>query len=169
MNVDPKIEDPTRTMIGQAVRGELPELDRLIGTVGDQVYGMSAAYCVLAAAYLAIDVCGRWPTDSDIRGIARLAASSSSRYILNEQDVYDYIARMALIGEPMNHVVASSDVDVRLPVLVTAQLLVAFCPKGTTVWEYLDTIWNAFNAAEHADMSILPALLIRQKQIQAGV
>jgi hypothetical protein len=33
---------------------------------------------------------------------------------------------------------------------------------------YLDTIWNAFNAAEHADMSILPALLIRQKRSQAA-
>lgn len=168
MNVDPKIEDSTRTMIGHTVRGELRELDQLIETVGDQVYGMSAAYCVLAAAYLAIDVSGRWPTDTDVRKIAQLAASSSSRYGLSEQDVYDYIARIALAGELMNLVFAGADVDIRLPVLITAQLLVAFCPKGKTVWEYLDTIWNAFNVAEHADMSILPALLIRQKRSQSA-
>jgi hypothetical protein len=153
-------------MIAHAVRGELRELDQLIGTVGDEVYGLSAAYSVLAATYLAIDVSGRWPTETDVRKIAQLAASSSSRYSLSERDVYDYVARVGLAGERMDHVFAGPDVDIRLPVLITAQLLLAFCPKNATVWEYLDTIWNAFNAAEGADMSLLPALLIRQKRSQ---
>jgi len=168
MIVDPRIEDSTRTMISHAVRGELRELDELIKTVGDQIYGLTAAYCILAAAYLAIDVSGRWPSQTDVRKIAHLAASSSSRYDLNEQDVYDYIARMALAGERMDEVFTGRQVDIRLPVLITAQILAAFCPRGVTVWEYLDTIWNAFNVAENADMSVLPALLIRQKRDQAA-
>jgi hypothetical protein len=36
------------------------------------------------------------------------------------------------------------------------------------MWQYLDTIWNALNAAAGADMSVLPALLIRQKRSQAA-
>jgi hypothetical protein len=169
MPIDPKIEDPTRTMLGQAIRGELTELDKTIDTIGDEVYAMAAAYCVLAAAYIAIDLSGRWPVDADIRTIAQHIASASDDYALQEQDVYDYISRMALRGEMMNHVFPGSDVDVRLPVLITAQMLLDYRhPNGMDIWEYLDTIWNAFNAAEHADMSILPALLIRQKREQAA-
>jgi hypothetical protein len=50
MVIDPKIEDPIRTMLGQAIRGELRELDQMIGTVGEEVYGTGIEYCILAAA-----------------------------------------------------------------------------------------------------------------------
>jgi hypothetical protein len=169
MPIDPKIEDPARTMLGQAIRGELGELDKMIDTLGDEVYALSAAYCVLAAAYIAIDLSERWPIDVDIRAIAQHIASVSDDYALREQDVYDYISRVALRGEMMNDVFPGGDVDVRLPVLITAQMLLSYRhPKGMKIGEYLDTIWNAFNAAEHADMSILPTLLFRQKREQAA-
>lgn len=169
MVIDPKIENPIRTMLGQAIRGELRELDQLIDKVGDETYGTGIEYCILAAAYIAINLTGRWPRDADVREIARHTASSSTDYELRQQDVYDYISRMALAGEPITDVFPGDDVDVKMPVLITAQMLLAFrAPRGMDLSEYLDTIWNAFNVAADSDMSILPALLIRQKRSQAA-
>jgi hypothetical protein len=169
MIIDPRIEDQVRTMLGQAIRGELDELDKMIDTVGDEAYAVGIEYCVLAAAYIAVDLSERWPTGTDIREIARHSASSSTDYELREQDVYDYISRLALGGEPITDVFPGDDVDAKLPVLITAQMLVGFSrPQRMGMWEYLDTIWNALNTAERADMSLLPALLIRQKRIQAA-
>jgi hypothetical protein len=169
MPIDPKLEEPTRTTLGQAIRGELDELDKMINTVGDEVYGAIIAYCTLAAAYIAIDVSERWPNDVDIQTIARHAATTSSKYQLREQDVHDYIARVALAGEVLTDVFSPDSLDIRLPVLITAQMLLSYRPpRGMDLWEYLDTIWNAINASERADMSILPALLIRQQRDQAA-
>jgi hypothetical protein len=169
MVINPKVEEPIRRMLGQAIRGELRELDKMIAAVDDEVYGAGIGYCVIAAAYMAIDLSGRWPTDTDVRQIARHTATTSRHYELREQDVHDYISRMALAGEPITDVFPREDADVRLPVLITAQMLLAYrAPRDMDFWEYLDTIWNAFNAAEHADMSILPALLICQKRSQTA-
>jgi hypothetical protein len=169
MVIDPKIEDPIRTMLGQAVRGELRELDKMIDTIGDEVYGTGIEYCILATAYIAIDLSERWPTDADVREMARHIASSSTDYALRQQDVHDYIARSALAGEPITDVFPAKDVDVKLPILITAKMLLAFrAPRDMDLWEYLDTIWNALNTAGSADMSMLPALLIRQKRSQVA-
>jgi hypothetical protein len=73
---------------------------------------------------------------------------------------------MALGAEPMNEVFSAAEVDLKLPVLITAQLLVAFHPKGVTVWDYLDTIWNAFDIAGRAFGSLLPAMTLLQKYAQ---
>lgn len=169
MVIDPKIEDSIRTMLGQAIRGELRELDQMIDTVGDELYGAGIEYCILAAAYIAIYLSERWPTDADVREIARHAATTSRHYELREQDVYDYVSRMALGGEPITDVFPGHDIDAKLPVLITAQILLAFRrPDDMGLWDYLDTIWNAFNAADRTDMSILPALLIRQMRSRAA-
>ena len=123
MVIEPRIEEPIRTMLGQAIRGELHEVDKMIGAVGDEVYGTGVEYCILAAAYIAIELSERWPNDA----------------------------------------------DVKLPVLITAQMLLGFRhPQGMGLWEYLDAIWNACEVGARADMSILPALLIRQKRSQAA-
>ena len=168
MVIDPKIEDPTRTMLGQAIRGELHELNEMIDTIGD-VYGMVIAYCALAAAYIAIDLSERWPTEGDVREMARHAATTSRHYELSQQDIYDYISRIALGGEDINDIFPDADVDIKLPVLITARLLVAFrAPREMGLWEYLDTIWNALNAVEHTDLSILPALMLQSHKVRAA-
>jgi len=169
MVIDPKIEDPIRAMLGQAIRGELRGLDQMIDAVGDEVYGTGIEYCNLAAAYIAIDVSGRWPAEADLQEIVRHATSTDRPYELRQQDVYDYISRVALAGEPITDVFPGENVDAKLPVLITARLLLAFrAPGDMDMWQYLDTIWNALNVAAGADMSVLPALLIRQKRSQAA-
>jgi hypothetical protein len=38
MRIDPRIEEPTRKMLGHAIRGELPALEAEIDAVGDETY-----------------------------------------------------------------------------------------------------------------------------------
>jgi hypothetical protein len=166
--VEPKTEEPTREMLGHAMRGDLTGLEAAIETAGDETYGMSIALCLIAAGYIAVDVTGRWPTEADVREIARHTAATSTEYELREQDVYDFVSRGALGFKTMEEVFPDPEQDYSLPVLITAQLLVAFCPRDNDLWGYLDTIWNAVNAAEDADLSLLPALMLRSQRVRAA-
>jgi hypothetical protein len=168
MVIYPKIEEPTREMLGHAIQGELSELSAKIDAVGDEIYGTGIALCLIAAGYIAVDLSERWPTDADIREIARHTAESSTDYELWRQDVYDFLARGALGFQPMGEVFPDPNSDYKLPVLITAQMLIAFNRNGMRVWDYLDTVWNAVEAAEHADLSLLPALVLRSRQGHQG-
>ena len=56
MAIDPKVERPTRTMLGHAIRSELGELADVILAIGDENLAASIPLCVSASAYIAIDV-----------------------------------------------------------------------------------------------------------------
>ena len=169
MRIDPRAEQPTREMLGHAIRGELPAMETEIRAVGDETYAASITLCMIIAAYIAVDLAGRWPTEADVREIARHAATTSRHYELREQDVYDYLSIGALGFGSIAEALPDPGADYALPVLITAQMLVAFrLGDGHDLWGYLDTIWSAVEAAESADMSVLPALLIRQKRSQAA-
>jgi hypothetical protein len=161
MRIEPKTEKPTREMLGHAIRGEMPELAETIRAAGKDVYRESVALCIIAAGYLAIDVSARWPTAADLQEIARHTATTTTDHQLSQQDVYEYISRAALGGELITDVFPETERAFTLPVLITGRLLVAFCPRDKEWWEYLDSIWNAVNAAERADLSMLPALMLR--------
>ena len=169
MRIDPRIEEPTREMLGHAIRGELPALEAQIDTVGDEAYAASISLCMIIAGYIAVDLAGRWPTEADIRELARHTAASSTDYELREQDVYDYLSRGALGFQPIQEVFPDPKQDYTLPVLITARMLVAFrLGDGHNFWEYLDTVWNAVEAAERTDLSLLPALMLRSRRIMAA-
>ena len=169
MFVDPKVEEPTREMLGHAIRGELSELEVKIEAVGDETYAVGIALCMLAAGYIAVDLSAQWPTEADVREIARHTATSSTDYPLREQDVYDYLSCGALGFKPIEEVLPDPGADYTLPVLITANMLVAFrLGDGHDLWGYLDTVWSAVETAERADLSLLPALTLRSHRLQAA-
>lgn len=169
MRIDPRTEEPTREMLGYAIRGELPELEAKIEDVGDETYAAGITLCLLVAGYIAVDVSAGWPTEADVHEIARHTAATSRKYELREQDVYDYLSRGALGFQPIHEVFPDPEQDYRLPVLITARMLVAFrLGDGHDLWGYLDTVWNAVEAAEGADLSVLPALTLRSRRIMAA-
>lgn len=162
MPVEPKIEEPTRTMLGHAIRGEMPELAEAIKAAGDDVYAGSIVLCIIAAGYIAIDVSGRWPTAEDVAEIARHVATTCKRYELSQKDIREYLSRAALGGELIDDVFTEPEAAYALPLLITARLLIAFKNPGEKEWwEYLDTIWNAVNLSERTDLALLPALMLR--------
>lgn len=163
MRIDPQVEKPTRKMLGHAIRHELDELAVMILDVGNDVFFGSIPLCLLASAYIAIDVNGHWPADADLREIAKTVWESEDRLDISKQRVYEYLSRVTFGSEKVEDVFASEGI-VTIPVYATANLLVAFCPSEKHWWEYLDQIWDAVEAADSTPVSVLPALMLRARQ-----
>jgi hypothetical protein len=165
MRIDPKIEKPTREMLGCAIRGELEDLATTIQAAGNEIYAGSLALCITAAGYIAIDVTGmRWPDDANLRKIARNAAGAETRLELREPDIYAYLSRAVLGSERLEDVFPSVESAYALPILITANMLFTFRPQGQKWWEYLDAIWAATETALAIDLSVLPALMFRARR-----
>jgi hypothetical protein len=167
--IDPGTEEPARTMLGHAIRGETQDLAALIRSAGDERYRQVLGLCLIAAAYIAVDVAGRWPTDADVREVARLVSERGTEIPLKQEDVYDYLSGAALGFKPLPQAMGGSLAAATLPLFITGTLLVAFSPEGTQWWDYLDQIWNAYENAEALDLAVLPALQVRAHMTrQAG-
>jgi hypothetical protein len=165
MRIDPKIEKPTREMLGYAIRGELGDLATTVQAAGDEIYAGSLALCHTAAGYIAIDVTGmRWPTDANLRKIAGNVANAETRLELHESDIYEYLSRAVLGSERPDEVFPSAEAAFTLPVLITASMLFTFRPQGQKWWEYLDSIWAATETALAIELSVLPALMFRARR-----
>jgi hypothetical protein len=165
--IDLKVEKPTRDMFGHAIRGELPDLAALIQSVGGDQYRHVLGLCLTAAAYIAVDVSGRWPTDADVQEIARLVAERETEIKLDREDVHDYLSRAVLGFQPLPEALGDDVAAATLPVLITGSMLFTFRPKGRKWWDYLDQIWAAYEAAERLDVSVLPALQVRTRMVKA--
>ena len=163
MGIDRKVEQATRTMLGHAIRHELDDLASLIRTAGNETFVSSIPLCLFASAYIAIDVCERWPTDADIREVAKNAAESVTRLDISEHEIYEYLSRVALGSEKLDDVFSAEGIAT-VPLYATADLLLTFCPRDKDWWEYLDQIWDAADTAERTSLSVLPALLFRARR-----
>lgn len=160
MAIDPKIEQPTRKMLGHAIRRELGDLAALIQSEGSDVVLGSLPLCLFASAYVAVDVSARWPTDADLRQIANRAAQAATQLDITEQEIYQYLSRVALGPDKLDDVFSPEGVTT-VPLFATANLLLSFCPHEKDWWEYLDQIWDAADAADRTSLTVLPALMIR--------
>lgn len=166
--IDPKTEEPTRDMLGHAIRGELKDLAALIQSVGNERYRQAIGLCLIAAAYVAVDVSGRWPTDADLREISRLVSERGTEVELDQADVYDYLSGAALGFKQLPEALDGEMAAAILPLLVTGSLLFRFRPEGKEWWDYLDQIWSAYETAETTEVSVLPALQVRVKMLKAA-
>jgi hypothetical protein len=163
MGIDSKIEQLTRAMLGHAMRHELEDLAVLVGEAGDEMAARAIGLCVFASGYVAVDVCERWPTQADLREIAKSASNSATKLDLHESEIYEYLSRVALGPEKLDDVFAMPKAGM-LPLLVTANLLATFRPRDKHWWEYLDQIWDAAETAEHTSLTVLPALTLRARK-----
>ena len=159
--IDPRTEEPAREMLGHAIRGELQDLAALMQSAGGERYRQVLGLCLTAAAYVAVDVSGRWPTDADVKEIARLVSERGTEIKLDQADVYSYLSGAALGFQPLPEVFNDDTAAATLPVLVTGSLLFTFRPEGQNWWDYLDQIWSAYETAETVNISVLPALQVR--------
>ena len=164
MGIDSKIEQLTRAMLGHAMRQELEDLAALVREAGDEIAARAIGLCVFASGYVAIDVCERWPTQADLREIAKSASKSATKLDLDESDIYEYLSRVALGPEKLDDVFAMPKAGM-LPLLITANLLATFRPRDKHWWEYLDQIWDAAETAEHTSLTVLPALTLRARKL----
>jgi hypothetical protein len=166
MVIDPKIEQPTRKMLGHAIRGELADLAALAREEGTETLMRAIPLCLFASGYIAIDVADHWPTDADLRKIARNASQSATELDISEQEIYEYLSRVALGPEKLDDVL-SVEALATIPLYATANLLLTFAPSEMHWWEYLDQIWDAAETAERTSLTVLPALMLRARQQSA--
>lgn len=166
--VDPAIERSARDMLGRANRGELEELATLVHSVGGEQYQRVLGMCLAAAAYIAVDVTGRWPTDDDVREIARFVEEQEVELPLDRADVYEYLSDAALGFHPLPEAVNGDMIDAMRPVLVTASMLSTFRPQDQGWETYLDQIWSAYETAQSVELSVLPALQVRTQMQKAS-
>jgi hypothetical protein len=164
--IDPKVEKAAREMLELAIRGNLQELPNQIESIGGGVYRQVISLCVVAAAYIAVDATGRWPTDADLRQIARNGVRGETRLHLNEDEIYRYLSGAALGFKPLAEALGSDAAAATMPVVITGSMLFTFRPRGMEWWEYLDQIWNATLTAENLDETVLPATQIRVHRTQ---
>jgi hypothetical protein len=163
MGIDRKVEQTTRTMLGHAMRHELDDLAALMRTAGNETLLRTLPLCLLVSAYIAIDVSDRWPTDADLREIAKHASESETELDISEQEIYEYLSRVALGSEKLDDVFSDEGI-VPIPLYATANLLLTFRPRDEHWWEYLDQIWEAAETAERTSLTVLPALMLRARR-----
>jgi hypothetical protein len=168
MQIDPGIEEPTRDLLKQVIRGEYHEIAKILEVLGEQRFQECLSLCLRVAGYIVIDVCGHmWPTESGLRRIAQLTAQTDLGYELPESDVYDFLARAVLGFEPLAEVFANKERAASAPLLTTASLLVAYRPHGRHWWEYLDVIEGALEEAAPLSRAAFPAALLLSRRARA--
>ena len=161
MGIDRKVEQAARTMLGHAMRHERDALADTIQSVGNETFLSTIPLCLLASAYVAIDVSGmRWPNDVVLRKIADNASKSATGLVVSDEEIFQYLSRVALGSETLDDVFSVEGIAM-VPLYATANLLLTFCPPEKDWWEYLDQIWDAAETAERTSLSILPALMLR--------
>ena len=169
MQIDPKVEEAARDLLGYAIRGEFEQFAGVIETVGEQRFLEADSLCLRIAGYAAIDASGHeWPTDAQLRHLAqRLAGLEDKAYQLSESDAYGYLARVVLGFEPLLDVFPDQAKAASIPFFATAALLVACRPESRHWWEYLDVIEQALEAAAPLPETIVPAVLLLSRRSRA--
>jgi hypothetical protein len=90
---------------------------------------------------------GHWPTDNEVREIARFVEEQEIELPLDRADVCRYRSDAALGFQPLPGALNGDVTDAMLPVLITASMLSAFRPQDQGWETYLDQIWSAYETA----------------------
>jgi hypothetical protein len=162
--IDPTIEKPTRDMLGAVIRADLDEFGRTARAIGDERFLQCVVLCIIITGYIAIDVCeNQWPGNADFQEIARHATETTTKFDLNQDDVYKFLSRVVFGSEKLHQVFPDLDKAGSVPVVSTARILVSFCPREREWWEYLEQIEEANETALGTNLAVLPALMFRSR------
>jgi hypothetical protein len=165
MAIEPKAEEPTRDLLGHAIRGEWNDFANVAEDIGDRRLLDCLSLCGRIAGYIAIDISGHtWPTVADVREIAQRMAAVNLDFDLTEDDAHAYLARAALGFEPLAEVFPDREKLAIVPIFTTAALLVSYRRHGADWWDYLDAIENALEAAAPLSEDVIPALLLLSRR-----
>ena len=105
----------------------------------------------------------RWPSDAVLRKIADNASKSSTGLDISDEEIFQYLSRVALGSEKLDDVFSAEGIAT-VPLYATANLLLTFCPRDKDWWEYLDQIWDAAETSERTSLSVLPILMLRARR-----
>lgn len=169
-----EIEEPFREALGHAAKRRVTELHGMLAELSDEQIAGAVSLCGFICAYTAIDVVERkWPSDAGLRRMAQKTVSGENpdeQYGVTEQNVYLFLSQCALGFKPYAEVLDDLADDphklLAAPFFFTVNLLATFCPKGKSIWEFLERIESAYEASWALDLNLLPALMVRARMPQ---
>lgn len=170
----PELEKPFRKALDHASKRRDSELRSMMEeTTDDQIAG-GIWLCGLVTAYVAIDVVNReWPTDAVLRRMAESMTKGGNRdeeFGVTAENVYRYVSQVALgfkdYADVFNGVFDDAYRLLAAPFFITVHVLASYCPKGQTIWEFLEQIESAYEGAWLLNLNMLPALMVRARMPQ---
>jgi len=169
MRIDPKVEDPTRTMLDHVLKDKLEEIPKVVEKIGDARFRECIGLCVTISGYIAVDVLGpEWPTEAGLRELAKGVARAQINVELDEAQVFDFLRKSAVGFQRVDDVFPSGREIAVLPIVMTAALMLAFHPQSKKVWAYLDDIEEALELSDSVKPETLPAMILRAHRAEAA-
>jgi hypothetical protein len=158
MPINPKAEDTFRDLADHAMHDRLDDVARVLETAGE-TYGEVLVLAVRVAAYITVDVSGRYPQEVDMQEVSRIASESITKLPVSKEETFSFLERSVFGFEPVDRVFADKGKVATVPLFTVANLLVSFTPEGSTWSQYLDQIETSIEAAERAESYVLPAMV----------
>jgi hypothetical protein len=159
-----KAEKALREAIGNVPRVDVDQITAPFAVHDDAERAMALGLALVVTCYVGVNACGgRWPNDASLRQIAEDLATTGTtaeRMRLNAEEIYAYLSRAAFGPERVGDVMPDEPAFTRLPIIVAQRALVVYCPKNMDMWDYLDRIESAIEAASALDVSVLPAAVM---------
>lgn len=169
MRIDPKVEGPTRRILEHVIRDDLDEIPRTAGQLGDDRFRECVGLCVIISGYVTLDVLGpEWPTDEGLRELAKRVARAKIDVDLDESKIHGFLRTSAIGFQSLDRVFTDRQEMTILPILIAASLLLAFHPRDQEIWEYLNDIEEALEAADSVKPSVYPAMILAAHRHEAS-
>lgn len=169
-----EIEKPFRHALDRAAKGKPDEVRELLHGMTDEQIAGCLTMSGWVAAYTAINaVSRRWPTDHGLHVLAQKVVEGGNRdeaQGVTEENVYKYVSEVALqcksYADVFDGVFEDPGESLSAPLFIAVNVLTTFLPKDKTIWEFLDQIETAYEAAYLVDLNVLPALMVRARMPQ---
>lgn len=169
MRIDPKVEKPTRRMLEGVIRDDLDVIPRTASEIGDDRLRECIGLCVIISGYVTLDVLGpEWPTDDGLRELAKGVARARIDVELDVSKIHEFLRTSAIGFQSLDHVFTDQQEMTVLPILIAASLLLAFHPRDQEIWEYLNDLEEALEAADSVKPSIYPAMILAAHRREAS-
>jgi hypothetical protein len=91
MRIGPKVEEPTRDLIGHALRAEHEDFQKRLASVDGETISEAMTLAGAIVAYVCIDACGgQRPNEEEFDTLTDNVISADSEYSFAAQEVRDY-------------------------------------------------------------------------------
>jgi hypothetical protein len=147
-------------------RLEVEQIEPELEVLDDAELAKALGIAIAITGYVAVDAVGtEWPTRHSMRRIADAltrVGTVSKTLRLDPEKVYQYLSRVVLGPEPLHEFFGPGDPDFeRFPVIIANRATGVYCPDELEIWEYVDQIESAIEAAWAFKPEVFPAAVLR--------
>jgi hypothetical protein len=164
--INAKAETALREAISAVSRLEIDQIEPALGKLDELELAEALGLAVTITGYVAVDSCGtEWPTKHSMRRIADDVATTgtvSKTLKLDPEKIYQFLSRVVLGPEPLIDFISPEDPEyARFPVIIANRITGVYCPREVEIWDYMDQIESAIEAAWSFKPAVFPAAVLR--------